>query len=394
MARPSTLTRLIHLGIESLTDPSVFTEPRKFWRNGPKGHLHAEAGCYKFNSHHSDNTVTMSFSDATRKKACSSCWEPRVLSYSTSSVLGALLEAGDHLDRIEMLLDGKRSISDSGAAIESLHAAREALKRLNEDAIDLVEPAYQSLQSRISETQGKVKNKVESAKTMLPGWAAASLLRHSGRDHAVHLPGVGPEDVWLYGHAPAGRGDYHIVTIFNAWCNGRRPGPEKALANARQIVAEASLSGPGQLCFPVPALNTEVNLQDAVTAAWRTETETRLTEKLIPAWEKAFQEYAAKQDSCIVGISNAHSLNQDGSHTIIDSYPHARGRHGEVVLQLPEVLAMWLVMFEHRWGVEASYVKHDLDTELLETVAALWQPGDNRSEFRDLETAVNAAGRL
>lgn len=393
MAHTTALTRLIRLGMQSLTDTSVLTRERKFWRNGPKGHLHAEAGCYKFTGGHVDNSVVLSFVEASGKRQCNSCWEPRALGTPYATVLSALLETEDQLQQAEAHIDGKRSISDSGAAIVNLRIARSALARLKEDERDMVEQAAKQLGERIDMLAGRLREKVGAAKTMLPNWAAASLLRQIASGGPGTVPGADVTDQRVYGETPNTRGDAHIITVFHAWCSRRRSGEDKALESARVRVAEAQLTNPGQLRFDLRAPLGEGDLYESAVATWRQETELRLVERLVPAWEAAYQELLTKQDQCVVGITS-QSFQQDESRTIIDSYPHAAGRHGETILKVPQVLAMWLEKFENRWSIDTHYVKCDLDTELLDTVATLWTPKDIGSEFRELQAAIDAAGNL
>lgn len=392
MANTTHLTRMVRLGLTALTDPTILTKPRKFWRNGPKGHLHSDSSCYKFRGGYGDNTVTLSFQEAAGKRQCASCWEPRALDGQTARVLRALLDAGDLLDRANEHIEGKRSISDSGAAINALASARNLVGMLKEDDVDLAEKAVAALNERAFDLETRVREKLETAKKMLPAWAAASLLRHNGSSGPGAIPGVDTIDARVYGeHGGYRSSESFIATVFGSWCSRRRLGPEKAETEARQKATEAKLTDVGQLRFPMREGVAAGELLTQAEMLWRQEINLRLENRLLPAWESAYQEVIAKDAPCVVGLVDTSNLQQDETRTIIDAYPHHVGRGGTLVLRVPEVLAIWLTTFENRWNVDPRYVQHDVEPETLDTVATLWQPRDRDSEFSDLKAAIKAA---
>jgi len=392
VAHTTHLTRMIQLGMTALTDTGVLTEPRKFWRNGPKGHLHIDSGCYKFNGLYGDNSVTLSLQEAAGKRQCVSCWEPRALDPQLARVLRAVLDAGDLLDRAQGHIEGKRSISDSGAAFNALDSARQLVNLLKEDDVDMVSQRIEELKERTSTLEERAREKLDTAKQLLPAWSAASLLRNKASGGSGAIPGVEQVDGRIYGEQVSHRSsEAFILDIFGAWCSRRRLGLDKAETEARQKASEARLSHIGQLKFPMREPLSEGDLLTQAETLWRREATLRLEERLLPAWESAYQEILAKNDPCVVGLTDVSNLKQNETRTIIDAYPHKTGRGDTLVLRVPEMLAIWVTTFETRWNVVSEYVKLDVEPELLETVAALWQPRDRDSEFNDLKAAISAA---
>jgi hypothetical protein len=398
MAQSSTFTQLVNVALATLDDPSTFKTPQTFYKNGERGHIHANRFCHKLNDSHRTVRVEFSLEAAATKRQCKECFDRGVLDPQHELLLRRFLAAETSIVTAERCLESKRGITDPGATIVAIREGRDILSAIKEAERDLAEAAIAKFHARLDEAERRNAVRLTEAAGRLTSWAAGSLLKSMVNDGVMTIPGADPVTIRVFGLSPlTGRGrENQIEDVYTAWCAHRNQGMERALERARETAAQAELHQPWQLGFAVREHIADGNLQEQVEHAWRNEVTLRLQEQLIPAWESRYRELVNLEQPCVVGISG-YSLNHDQSRTILSVNPtvEASGNGGvRVVTVVPEILARWLTKYESRWNTTVDVVERGIEPELLDAVLALWQPRDTEAEFHRLGDAIEAAATL
>lgn len=397
MAKPSNFTRIVTMGMNALKDTSVFTAPRKFYKNGERGHIHSNRFCYKLNDSHLARTVELTFAEAAGKRQCTSCFDTGTIDVHVETLMKRLLEIDLRVRDAETRLDSKRSIGDSGATLAAIHDARVILASINEDDLDLVEDTVKAFRERLDTAERRNHQRLGDNAGKLNAWAAGSLMKSRVGNGSTTLPGVDAVTTQIFGHSnQTGRQRENLIDdVYEVWCLHRRHGAEKAAAKALELAGQAELRHPRQFGFPIRGTALTGDLLTGAEQLWREEIQLRLHETLFPAWEQEYESLVTLETPCVVGISG-YTLNHDQSRTILASHPTSEREGSGVfaVTLVPEILARWLSKFEDRWNTDVEVVNYALDPELLDAARTLWQPKDSTSEFRRLEEAVQAAAAI
>ncbi|MEN9823762.1 MAG: hypothetical protein RLZ04_2188 [Actinomycetota bacterium] len=397
MAKPSNFTRIVTMGMEALKDTSALTAPRKFYKNGERGHIHSNRFCYKLSDSHLSRTVELTFAEAAGKRQCSSCFDAGTIDGRLEVLLKRLLDIDLRVRDAEMRLESKRGIGDSGATLTAIREARDIIAVITEDDLDLVDDAVTAFRDRLDTAERRNHERLGQNAGKINAWAAGSLMRSQVNNGTTTLPGVDTVTAQIFGYSnQTGRPrENHIDDVYEAWCAYRRHGVEQATAKALELTALTELRHPWQLGFPIRGTALVGDLLTGAERLWREELQLRLHETLFPAWEQQYASLVALETPRVVGI-NGYSLNHDQSRTILASHPTSETEGSGVfaVTLVPEILARWLAKFEDRWSTNIEVVNYALDPELLDAARTLWQPKDSASEFHRLEDAVQAAAAI
>jgi len=157
------------------------------------------------------------------------------------------------------------------------------------------------------------------------------------------------------------------------------------------MLEDAVLVDPKQLDFPVETPSGNVTLLTWSKTMWQNELRKRLVERFIPLWEMNYTHLVAQTGIKLVGIHG--DISRDETRSLLAAHPGIRRNLTRLTL-VPEVVATYIQTTEKRWSSDIVEIVDGCDPELLETVAALWDPTSRESEFKQLETALHAASAV
>lgn len=382
----SAFRALIEIGITELDDPTSLRTERTWYRNGERGSLHINRNCYKLKTWESQS-LELTYAQAAKKRHCSYCCDERAVPGGHASTLRVLQSALGIMADFDRKATEAKFAQDLGALVETLKETADTLKALDENMRDTVSAALERIEKRLSLGHQQV---VELKKTIAEGvipWAASRLM----------LSPVAGEDRFdrsmrnLYGYHGEkpryGEAAYQIDHIYSAWVKGRRLSRERADEKAFEQLKEAKLTYLAQLDFPAEELG-QATLLESAQELWETQIHRVLTENLIPAWDKEWTTNASMTTLRTVGIAGGE-FTQSATTGLWQIFASHRN-----VAVVPEVVAAWLVRNEMRYGNRIAWTADACSEEQLQTVAALWDPGDRHSVYQTLQAAVDVATQL
>jgi hypothetical protein len=382
------LNELVTLGLEVLADTSELTIEQTWYRNGKRGALHFDRGCYKFEGlYASGETVQLSFAQVVGKRQCPTCCEYNVLNSSTFRLLSNMREAEQAIRHIGHL-DTETKISHVGTGLAHVGNGRRALGRIREDQIDLVETSYRAYHDELDTLERILHEHVGALRDRMTSWCATNLMKSRRRPNP---PGVDLTDLTLFGSESI---EGSLESIYVSWCAKRRRGPEEAKAAALVNLQAGRLRSLEQCNFNVDDFTLEpgVSLLSSLEKAWHAATERRLVDKLLPYWELVWESVAGRTELRVLGMTGR--LQHAESLGVVSAYPHHYLRdRSHVVVLAPEVVCRWLEHVEKRWDNTPQMGPACTPAE-LEIVAALWEPATKASSYNELGAAVEAAVNL
>jgi hypothetical protein len=278
-----------------------------------------------------------------------------------------------------------------GGLIDLVSRARIELDTLNENQRELVAKAVAADEIRLADAAHTLSTIRDRIADGLVPWAAARLMLADGGELNTE-PGTWGNDVALYGTSINRSGvDIALSSIYECWVKRRKTNKERADTVAFEVFDSLALRDVSQLDFPVEHLElTEGSSLLAIAQQhWRNEARRRLTERLLPAWEKRWCDYVTQTEPLVVGMTVTPT--QDSTRGVLASFP----RHGRIAL-VPAVVALWLVRSESRYGrtfdgLPLVHMAKGCDPELLQTIDVLWDHRNTSSPYNLLEAAVYAA---
>jgi hypothetical protein len=378
--------------LKHLEDPEILKKELTWHRNGPRGSLHPRSSCYKSNTWGSE-TVKFTIEQASRKRVCSYCCEldnliPATASHAVSKVGSAALS----LEYAEREL-AKAGTGDIGLAISYVDRAEDFLTNLKEDEADLVGPSLKAVKEKLRALRTSTVTAAVTLRENAIVWATSAISRRVVLRDETNVLGVEGNDFVVFGPNQSEKnGIEHLLPrIYLRWNRLRQQGKQDADAAAIALLDEAVLHDPKQLDFHVEAPTGDVTLLTWSVQAWRDELRTRLTGRLIPLWETNFTQLLSRTGTKLVGIYG--DISKDETRSLLAAHPGAQ--RGRIRLALvPQVVADWIQMTEKRWSSDTVEIVDACEPDLLETVAALWEPHTRDSEFLSLETALRAASAV
>lgn len=386
----SNLKQLVSIGVTGLTDSLPLQTPRSWFKNGERGNLHSDKHCHKLPGR-GVSTLELSYVQAVNKRLCSNCCGSCALPHGLEQPLRVLCDVDNMLTLFTTEAVEAKFAQHLGSLIDLVSRARIELDTLNENQRELVAKAVAADEVRLAaaaHTLATIRDRI--ADGLVP-WAAARLMLSDGGELNTE-PGVWGDDVTLYGTSVNRNGaDIQLSSIYECWVKRRKTSKESADTVAFEVFDSLILRDVGQLNFPVEHLEpTEGSSLLAVAQQhWRNEARRRLTERLLPSWEKRWCDYMTQTEPLVVGMTVTPT--QDSTRGVLASYP----QHGRVSL-VPAVVAFWLVRNENRYGrtfdgLALVHMARGCDPELLQTIDVLWNHRNASSPYNLLDAAVYAA---
>lgn len=386
----SNLKQLVSIGVTGLTDPLPLQTPRSWFKNGDRGNLHSDQHCHKVMSRGA-STLELSYVQAVNKRLCSNCCESRALPHGLERTLRVLCDVDNLLTLFANESVEAKFAQDLGSLIDLVSRARIELDTLDENQRELAAKAVAADEARLADaarTIAVIRDRIAGG---LVPWAASRLMLVDGGEFNT-APGVWDGDVALYGTSFNRSGsNIQLASIYECWVKRRKTSKERADTVALEVFDSLGLLDISQLDFPVGHLeSTEGSSLLAIAQQhWRDEARRRLTERLLPAWEKRWCDYVTQTEPLVVGMTVAPT--QDSTRGVLASFP----RHGRVAL-VPAVVALWLVRSESRYGrtfdgLALVHMAKGCSPELLQTIDVLWDHRNTSSPYNLLDAAVDAA---
>ena len=378
--------------LKHLEDPAILKKELTWHRNGPRGSLHPRSSCYKSNTWGSE-TVKFTIEQASRKRVCSYCCEldsliPSTASHAVSKVGSATLS----LEYAEREL-AKAGTGDIGLAISYVDRAEDFLTNIQEDEADLVGPSLKVAKEKLLALRTSTVTAASTLRENAIVWATSAISRRVVLRDETNVLGVEGNDFVVFGPNQSEKSsiEHLLPRIYLRWNRARQQGKEDADAAAIALLDEAVLHDPKQLDFHVEAPAGDVTLLAWSVQAWRGEMHTRLTGRLIPLWETNFTQLLSRTETKLVGIYG--DVSKDETRSLLAAHPGVQRGRTRLAL-VPQVVADWIQMTEKRWSSDTVEIVDACEPDLLETVAALWEPHTRDSEFLSLETALRAASAV
>lgn len=382
----------VEAALAHLDNHDELTKERTWYRNGPRGSLHARKSCYKCETWGSES-LQLSIVQAVKKRCCKSCCDVDE-TLTTGSARGYAkayaIAKGLGLAEVEI---AKAGTDDIGTALSHLETVEEQLASLRDDEADHVSTSVAASRERLKALRVQALGAADKLRDGAVTWAASALSRRVVLRDETNVPGIEQTDLLVFGPNASKTSNFeHLLgRIYLRWNRHRPEGRTKADESAFGLLDDAVLADPKQLDFPVEAPAGVVTLSDWSFNAWRGELRKRLTERLIPLWEMNYAHLTAQTGTKLVGIYG--NIARDESRSLLAAHPGVRRNLTRLAL-VPEVVATFLQVSEKRWSSDTVEIVEGCDPDLLETVAALWEPNTLDSEFTKLESAVRAASAV
>jgi len=383
----------VEVAIKHLDDTAALNATRTWYRNGSRGNLHARPGCYKCETWN-NTKVDHSIAEASRKRTCTNCCAlDNLIERAAADAVGKVQDMLLALDTATTEL-GRGDALDVGVALNQLERVDATLDSLTETEADKVSGALATIRARNRDLRVAAGDAAARLRSGAASWAASAIaLRNVHRDeHSV--PGATPNDYVVFGANRSGKGtafDDLLGRIYLRWSRLRATDRAKADARAVDMLEDAVLEKPAQLDFPVGPDGTGANLLERTRRSWHRELVERLDGRLLPIWEQTHAELEAKTDTKLVGIHG--EVTRDETRSLLAAHPGTRRGNTRLAL-VPEVVALYIRTIEKHWSTDVVEVADGCEPELLDTVAALWEPGSRDSEFSSLATALHAASAV
>jgi hypothetical protein len=375
-----------------LDDHDELTKERTWYRNGPRGSLHSRQGCYKCATW-GNESLRLSAVQAAKKRCCQNCCEVYALISDTAArAYAKVSEAAKALNAAEAEL-AKAGTDDIGLAINHVDLTERLLGTLVENEADFVTKSAEVLQERLKALRAQARTAAETLRTGAVTWAATALSRRVVLRDETSVPGIEPTDIIVFGpnRSRTSSFEFLIGRIYLRWNRYRSEDKTKADESAIAMLDDAVLTDPKQLDFPVEMPGENVTLLTWSQTAWRDELHKRLIERFIPVWEMNYTHLESQTGIKLIGIHG--DISRDESRSLLAAHPGVVRKLVRLAL-VPEVVATYIQATEKRWSSDIVEIVEGCDPDLLETVAALWDPQSRESEFNKLETALHAASAV
>lgn len=375
-----------------LDDPSDLYLEKTWYRIGTRGNLHIDANCYKLDRWNK-KSVSLTLVEASKKKTCSDC-SLRVMTNKTfNTVVKSVAALEDTLTNgFEYLKTG--TMPGIGTAINHYDAYDSILAEISKDDAKLVSKALQRLKLSRASFAVLLQEATTAAVGDAPSWAASAIARKIVSDSETNIPDADACDIRLYGENTDSTKDnlYMLPRLYLRWHHKRTQGLERATNAAIDLLKQASFKSIDQLEFVVNPPTGSMLLGAWAKEMWRTETQDRLLNRLIPAWEKRYTDLVAKTDTKLIGIGCDY-LKSKAGRALVYTYP-VRHHNGFVVALVPEVIAQYLLAAEKKWHSDVVEIADACAADALDAVATLWDPYSTQSTFQRLSVASAAADKL
>lgn len=383
----------VESALRTLDDPAPLRAPRAWYRNGTRGSLHANRHCYKLDSWGSTQ-ATHTLEEAAKKRTCASCCKlEAVVDRDVARTIEQLAVIENHLTAATNAAN-MPGTAHLGSALADIETATNALSVLKEDEHDRAAKTVERMRARLAELRDAVTGKTGDVKDTAISWATMSLSRRIVLRDESAVPGRDGNDLVIFGenHSTEHQKlDNLLGRVYLRWCRAREKGEDAAREAALGLLDEARLTRPMQLDFVTDSETRGTNLLETSFSAWKQELVNRLTGRLIPAWETVYGGFAAKTQPVVIGLGG--EIYRDDTRSLLAAHPGTRSGEKRVAI-VPEVVGEYIQVLEKRWHSDIVETAAGCDPELLDTVAALWEPNSRESEFQTLEAAVRAASAV
>lgn len=382
----------VERALAHLDNHDELTKERTWYRNGPRGSLHSRQSCYKCTTWGSES-LRLNATQAAKKRCCQSCCNVNgLISDAAARAYIKASEADKALAAAEAEL-AKAGTDEIGMALNHIELTERLLGTLVENEADFVTKSAEILQQRLKVLRAQARTAAETLRTGAITWAATALSRRVVLRDETRVPGIEPTDIVVFGpnKSKTSSFEFLIGRIYLRWNRYRSEGKTKADESAIAMLNDAVLTDPKQLDFPVELPGENVRLLTWSQTAWREELHKRLTERFIPLWETNYTHLESQTDIKLIGIHG--DISRDESRSLLAAHPGVVRKLVRLAL-VPEVVATYIQATEKRWSSDIVEIVEGCDPDLLETVAALWDPQSRESEFSKLETALHAASAV
>lgn len=384
-----------------LNDVSPLHQERVWYRRGSKGSLHSDARCHKLHSW-SKESVSFTAAQAAKKKTCTSCTSRTASSMLASSGADStsLRAARSASAMADALTAGEKhlqvgTMSAVGEAMNCYDEYGSILGDMTKDDTKLVSKALKVLESAKVAFASEFQEASQRVTRNAAPWAASAIARKIVVASESNIPDADGSDIVLYGeNTDPDKDNIHMLSrIYLRWHRVRVESSIEAKTAALALLQQASFRSVEQLNFMVdPPAQPATLLLAWAKEAWQTETQTRLLERLIPAWEKRHTDLTSKTEIKLVGIG-CESLRSKAGRVLTHAYPVCR-RNGCILALVPEVIALYLLAAEQKWPSDKVEITEACSPEALEVVATLWDPYNAKATFQSLRDAALAADKL
>lgn len=378
-----------------LDDPSDLHLEKTWYRLGTRGNLHIDANCHKLDRWNKKSS-SLTLAEASKKKTCPSC-SPRFLTNKTFNTLTTVANSVAALE--DILTNGSKHLKTGtmlgiGTAIHCYDDYGSILADISKDDAKLVSKALRRLELVRASFTVLLQEATTAAVGDAPSWAAAAIARRIVSDLETNIPDADDGDIRLYGENTDETKDnlYMLSRLYLRWHRKRTQGLEPATNAALDLLKQASFKSIAQLEFVVNPPKDSMLLGVWAKEVWQTETQNRLLNRLIPAWEKRYTALVAKTDTKLIGIG-CEALRSKAGRALVHTYP-VRRHNGFVVALVPEVIAQYLQVAEKKWYSDVVEITDACSTDVLDAVATLWEPYSPQSTFQRLSDAAIAADKL
>jgi len=382
----------VEAAMAHLDNHDELTKERTWYRNGPRGSLHSRQGCYKCETW-GNTKITLNVVAAAKKRCCVSCCDvDELITNAAARGYTKANSAARSLNLAEADL-AKAGTDGIGVAISHIESAADVLAGLTESEKDLVTRSFEATSERLKVLRTQA---IAAAGTLREGaitWAASALSRRVVLRDESNIPGIEPTDLLVFGpnRSKTSQFEFLLGRIYLRWNRYRVEDKTKADQAALTLLEDAVMTDPKQLDFPVETPGGNVTLLAWSMTAWRNELQKRLTERLIPLWEMNYSHLAAQTSTKLIGIHG--DISRDETRSLLAAHPGVT-RGGTRLALVPEVVAAFIQANEKRWTTDTVEIVEGCEPDLLETVAALWDPLTRESEFKQLEAALHAASAV
>lgn len=403
-------TRLIlTIAAPALEDRAPLEETRRWYRNGTRGLLHADANCHKLEPGRITSLDATMLDAAARADFCGRCGTRRLPS-ELATTMATYAYMRELTDRLAVRAQQCGDPAELGALLRELDG--DAACWVGVDDSMLTAAAQQELDAEHAELRRSIQAKLAARTSALCVSVAVDLLVRTeplGITTAA-LDATGISDAnhlcALFGDRPvpgARPGSTQLEAVFAAWCSARaNGGPAAALDAAHAAATTSSLTRVAQLdAVTLTDIDHRGNLREAADAAWRRTIE-ETTDALCGAWEAEITAMLAGSTRPTLAGTARHDLRSPGRYdagvhgriAAIRAAGAARTR-GEVAVYRSNDLFDRYVADGLSPNVVRESVADDgtITDAVFETAAALWDPGSD-GPYRSLPGSVAAARAL
>lgn len=382
--------------LEYLDDPSQFHQEITWYRLGTRGSLHSSSTCHKLDRW---NTTSVSFTvaQAAKKKTCSNCASRALSNLKPYSAFNVAAQSA--ADLTGTLTTGfaylkAGTMTGIGEALNCYDEYKSVLADVSNEDAKAISKTLQVLESSRASFVIALQEAANAAIGDAPAWAAAAIARKVVSDSETNIPDADDCDIHLYGENTDNTKDnsYMLPRIYLRWHRKRIKGREQATKAAMDLLQQASFTSVGQMNFIVNPPKDSTLLEAWAKEAWQTETQTRLLNRLIPAWEKRYTDLVAETEIKLIGIG-CEGIRSKAGRALIHTYP-VRRHNGFVLALVPEVIARYLLGAEKKWHSDVVEIADACSADVLDAAATLWDPYNAQSTFQKLSAAAMAAERL